>query len=351
MDETVCSLTSIYILYAVFFPISALWGIKIRCNKVSDTLLSTNDTLYLRGVSACFVILAHFCIWTNKLTSVMNRLFYLITSQLGGIGVLIFFFVSGYGIYESYANKPPSISYLYKRGRNAYLPYFMVKICFLFINFVIGTRSEIKLKDIILIATVEDWFIRVILIQYIAFYVIWRFFSKRKIIEYSVIVDFVMSFIFIMQHKPDGWFNALWLFTFGMVCSQYKNKIISFFEKHIHIKVMLLCSASAVFGGLFVYNKGVYWADVFKPVSGVFLCIAICGVMYCREFTSRIMAYFGRRSMYLYIVHINIWNLIDILGVVEKFWIALVISILFTEILYQFIEIFFKQKICSFVCF
>lgn len=31
--------------------------------------------------------------------------------------------------------------------------------------------------------------------------------------------------MYVYQDKPIGWFNALWLFTFGMVMAKYERKI------------------------------------------------------------------------------------------------------------------------------
>ena len=336
------NMISIYILCTVLFPLLALWKIKTRDQQTSTILLSKNDTLYLRGVSACFVLFAHFCTYLNQVTAGMNRLFYAGISQLGGIGVLIFFFASGYGIYESYADKTPNRNYLIKRGGSIYLPYLIIKLCILGLELIAGVRTKIGIRDLVAIVTVENWFIHIILIQYIIFYVIWRYFGKKKIIIYSIIADLVLSMVYFFWQRPDRWFNALWLFTFGMACSLRKKEIRIFFAEHVWVRIALCCAGFAVFGVIFVANKGVYWANLFKPVSGAFLCIAICGIMCQKEFTSRIMAYFGKRSMYLYIVQIPVWSVVNIDEPIEKFWVSLLFSLIFMELIYRFVEAFTK---------
>lgn len=222
----------------------------------------------------------------------------------------------------------------------------MTKLCLLLMKFATGIKTEVGIDDFISIVTVEDWFIRVILIQYIVFYVIWCFWGKKKIIAYSIVADFAMSLVFIAQQKPDGWFNALWLFTFGMACSLHKNKIMRFFENHMFIKLIVLGASFVAFGAIFATNKEGHWAtysggywNLFKPISGAFLCIAICGIMYCKEFTSQVMVYLGKRSMYLYIIHINVWPAISISDPIERFWVALIISLVLTEFIYQLVGI------------
>ena len=97
----------IYLLFLLIFAVTVIYKVKTLSQNKGNVLLSKTDTEFLRGISACFVIIAHSCIWINEMME-GDKVLYFVISQLGGIGVLIFFFVSGYGIYEKYAHKHPS---------------------------------------------------------------------------------------------------------------------------------------------------------------------------------------------------------------------------------------------------
>ena len=260
----------IYLLCLIIFPVTILYKIEILNKSRMNVLMSRNDTQFLRGVSACFVVLAHFCTWVNKIQE-MNNIFYFAISQLGGIGVLIFFFVSGYGIYESYAYKTPNWDYLWKRAKSVYFPYLIIKFLLVIFDFIIGRRITFGLQEFISYILVDEWFVHVILIQYIVFFIIWKFLNVKRMILYSFLVDCVLSCVYIIEKKPDGWFNALWLFTFGMACSQYKDKICNFLDVRTWIKSFLFLGAFCIIGVLFAVNKGAYWANPFKVIGGGFL--------------------------------------------------------------------------------
>ena len=85
-----------YILFGLILPVVILWGIRKENRLEEAQLLDKKDTSVLRGISAFFVIAAHYTGWVEKLTGGTNVIFKGLIGQLGGIGVLIFFFVIGY---------------------------------------------------------------------------------------------------------------------------------------------------------------------------------------------------------------------------------------------------------------
>lgn len=58
------------------------------------------------------------------------------------------------------------------------------------------------------IITLSDWFVRVIIYQYISFFIFWRFLGGGlQIIICGLTVNTVLSMIFILCHKPLREFN------------------------------------------------------------------------------------------------------------------------------------------------
>ncbi len=327
----------IYFFTCILFPLVLLHGV-VKRREIDNAILSKTDTQYLKGIAASFVLLAHSYIWMNGVIGdgYIERTIYFVISQLGGIGNLIFFFVSGYGIYESYADKIPDYHFLWKRIKNVYFPYLVIKALLEIIKFALLGEWKWEIKRLVSILLIEDWFIRVILIQYIIFFVIWKFFNIKNCF-YMLFAEGVLTFIFISEKRPIGWFNALWLFGFGMICSQYKKDIGIFLRRNTWLKALIGMGMFFLFGLVFAVNKGVGWANPFKIFGGISLCMALCGILSKFEFRSKSMLYIGKRSLYLYVIHGNLWSLLNVENTVCKFWLALIISIIISEFIYRMI--------------
>lgn len=322
----------------VLFPVVALYGLKRRTSK--ETLLEKEDTQYMRGVAAWLVVMAHYTVNIKGVisTDIFGKTFSFVMGQLGGMGVLVFFFVSGYGIYASYDSKKLGWDFLWKRVKSVWLPYLAVNVTLHFMQFAIDGVYGFGPKSVLSILLAEDyWFVHVIMLQYLAFFIVEKWLDARKIVVYSFIIDAIFTVIFIYEGRTDGWFNALWLFTFGMACAKYQERIQVLFDKAFKITIIMCIVLFGVTGLIFAANKGKWWANPFKTGGGVFLCAGICGILRIITPSSKIMQYFGKRSLYLYIVHIGIWNLIKIADAMMHFWIATGVSVLITEVMYQIV--------------
>lgn len=88
----------------ILFPVVVLAKIK----KVSGiVLLDKDDIDVIKGIATCFVMIAHM-INELKISEVKISSFLDIFTVTGGMGVLLFFFVSGYGIYKGYSDRKPT---------------------------------------------------------------------------------------------------------------------------------------------------------------------------------------------------------------------------------------------------
>lgn len=336
---------SIYFTDLIALPLMMLIGIKAENRKEEENLLNRTDTKILRGISALFVVMAHYMAYLNRAGCNINRYVYAIISQLGGIGVLIFFFVSGYGIYISYMNKEPGWDFVWKRLKTVYLPYVSIKVILEVIYAVIGMQTRTWGSALLSILLVEDWFIKVIILQYIIFFISWRYIGKTRVIRFGIFADAVLSLIFIVEERPIGWFNALWLFTFGLICGKYEKKICALFKSKLWCKVGSLLIGFGMAGILFAVFKGEMWANILKPLSGILLCLALCGGGQCIRLGSPVMLYVGERSMHIYIVHINMWRITEsIASPVIRFWTATILTVIGTEVLYRVTGLITKIK-------
>ncbi|MBR4983241.1 MAG: acyltransferase [Lachnospiraceae bacterium] len=329
------------IFTVIIFPLIILRSIKkIDCE--TTYLLGKQETSVIRGISAIFIIESHFLAWTIEMGAEVNIILQLIIGQLGGIGVLLFFFVSGYGIYVSYAKEKPGWEFIRKRLENVYIPYVFMKLVLLVLFGLKGKNIENWGNRVLRILLLEDWFIRVIVLQYFSFLLLRKFLGLKgkKILIGSFVIDGILSLAFVIQQRPLGWFNALWLFTVGFVVAEYKTEIFIWFQENFIPKCTVLFFLFLISGSIFAYFKDeVFWINVFKIISGCFLVLFLCGILQVRELKSNILSYIGERSMYYYIVHLNVWELLSFVNNINlKVIVTFFIIIFFSECLFRGFE-------------
>lgn len=329
----------IYLFCFSLIPILLISTIHIIRKKDDTILLNKNDTIVLRGISALCVMIAHYITWfSGNYLDEGYRYASLILEQLGGIGVLIFFFVSGYGNYESYINKTPSISYLKKRLLKVYVPYLIIKFILYFAEILCFGIQQDVVQAVIRIFLVDEWFIKVIIFEYLLFYLCWKYIRKDRIICYFVFADLLCCLFFYLISYDPRWYNSLWLFAVGMICSKYKDKINHILKNRLFWKVIFLLSGFALSGIFFTIYKNTVWGTLFKSISGIFLCLMLCLALKKISIESVILIWLGKVSLHLYIVHMSVWKMVKIDSMILKFWVSLVMSIILTFILYQLTE-------------
>lgn len=87
---------------------------------------------------------------------------------MGGMGVLLFFFLSGYGLYKGYEEKQIEVKFWKKRLTSMYLPCIVIQLVFGIIKAV--SDQSFVLWKVVIDGLFGAWFIDVILIQYFIFF-------------------------------------------------------------------------------------------------------------------------------------------------------------------------------------
>ena len=321
--------------------VMTLW--KFEPGRVEDgkplNLLERDASTALKGLSAFFVIAAHTHAWLEGSVSICpwSKFADIILTQLGGMGVLIFFFLSGYGIQEGYGKRSIDRSYIIKRIKNVWLPYVELKIFFLAVETVIGvlTFNDIpqRLWGII---TMEDWFIFVIVIEYIFYYVARKIMAKYYILA-LVGMNLVLAVVFIIQQRADRYINSMWLFLFGIILSIYKGMFIRLLRERYYEVAIASGALFLMMGAVFAINKGALWADFVKPISGMALCILLICIMLKSHINSPFLKWGGQRSLYLYIVHIWVFGILQgkIINLAVLLMMFVIMTVVITEVFYR----------------
>lgn len=89
----------------------------------------------------------------------------------------------------------------------------------------------------------EDWFIFVIVIEYIFYYVARKIMAKYYILA-LVGMNLVLAVVFIIQQRADRYINSMWLFLFGIILSIYKGIFIRLLRERYYEVVI---ASAAIF--------------------------------------------------------------------------------------------------------
>ena len=265
------------------------------------------------------------------------RLVIQLFSVIGGMGVLLFFFVSGYGIYKGYAHKTPNVGFLHRRLINVYLPCLFIQSVFRLIEAV---RTKALWGGLFLESLQEAWFIYVIMIQYFVFFISWTVSKGRQ--ELLLILNFILSLAvataLYFTNVNARWYNGLLLFPIGMTVACYEKKLLASFQKNwlLHLGLHLIIFILA--GGAFTYVKGSSAAaDLLKMLAGASMGLLVC-IIYMRvRSVSGIMRYIGRRSLFFYLVHLELRSAItklENMDSVTAFYLILPLTFILSEIFY-----------------
>lgn len=258
---------------------------------------------------------------------------------MGGMGVLLFFFLSGYGLYKGYKGKQISISFWKKRLINMYFPCVIIQFMFYIVDIV--RNQEFNVWQMTIRSLFGAWFIDVILIQYFIFFITWVIAKgKPKLwITLSFLISIVVAFIFWKLKFNARWYNGLMLFPFGMFIAYSEKKIIVLIERKWSLCFILSILLFVISGAFFtIYKEKIAWIDAVKTFSGVFLSMIVCIAFLKIKLCSKIMRYVGKRSLYFYLIHLNLLNSLEnINGMSEVsiFYIVLIFMVLLSESSYQ----------------
>ena len=123
-------------------------------------MISIYNSNSLKGIAIVMIILCH-------IVGVFGVRY---ATPLGGIGVSIFLFISGYGLNESY-KKNGLNNFISKRVKKVLIPYWIIVIIDEFIN---RNSISVLLKEVVLLKTPNFmWFIQYIVTLYLLFYLLY----------------------------------------------------------------------------------------------------------------------------------------------------------------------------------
>lgn len=302
---------SSYVIFLAFSIVSIIYKLKVQTTE-KYSAFTKMDSLTIRGVAALYVMLSHYALWMESYFHIELPVIFSFLKQLGGIGVLLFFFLSGYGIYISSFDEKNDLMWLIKRVGKVWFPYLFMKFVIEIINYSVIGWDQFFIGDFLKEITgidFSDWFIWVIILQYVIFWIGGKI-SLNIRLTGIFFQSLILMAAFIYLKLATRWYNGLLLFWFGCFVAKYQEKIIRFLKENYNIKLGLFLIGFMGFSIIYTLLKGSVLTECLKIVSGMILGIILITIFRKLSFQSPILAWIGKRSLFIYIIHVNLWGII-----------------------------------------
>ncbi len=296
-------------IFIIVLTAVILWGIKFSGKYFyGDNLKPSDSPLSMRGIFAVLIFLSHSQQYIDIHSSSFNKIFIFQNSFLGQLIVPIFFFYSGFGIMESFKNKPNYFkNYPYKRILKTLLN-FDIAICLFLIMNLLLNRSY-STKDILLsfigwtsIGN-SNWFVFAILIGYISIYLSWLLSKNPKLITLFTTLFLMLYCVSITTlQKGSWWTDTILSLPFGMLFSLYHENIKSFATKNNINYCLTLTFSITLFIILHILVRLCNPFTLTHNIVSIVFCFIITLITYKFKFKNKILSFLGKYSFDIYIL-------------------------------------------------
>lgn len=299
----------------------------------------SNTRSAIMGIAIIWIMLFHSGIQTPD-NMVLRVLWYVFVSFGGGIGVNLFFVLSGFGLYYSVSKYPDTDSiewrsWAKKRFVRLIPSYLLVSVIFYFL------KGDLSLYNVFWlnfwIDGVRDfWFIPAIAVSYLLFPFIYLAANKWGFARVTVILLIALFAGNFLFEASTDYYSKIEIFTWRLPCFVvgvylgYLTKEKPSFKWRVAYLV-----ASVLFILLFVFTN--LSRPTFVVLTVLLLPVLTWMVTYIKRcpLLYAILGYWGSRSLQIYLLHVSIVPIL-----LAKIWrydliLYFVVTFILSEILYR----------------
>lgn len=331
----------------------------------------------IMGISIVFIILFHYyedLVIFNRPINIFIKLF-----SYGNLGVDVFLFVSGIGLYFSYKKNNNKLIFYKKRFKRIIIPYILISTPFwIWKDIFLENNFNMLIKDISFISFFSQgnrqlWFILLILSLYAVFPYIYEFIYRNDENEKLIIFNFVLLLclsIFIstliycinssLYKNIEIALTRIPAFLIGCFCGRYV-----YYKKKLNINILL-----ASYIGLIVFKlllRVIGYSDISQILSryfgvwlGLVACITVAIILYLlkSESINKFFGFFGNFTLELYMTHVLIRTIFNYYGFnysingiyifrsgIQNYTIVIVLSIILSIILNKVYKKYFNKTL------
>ena len=233
--------------------------------------------------------------------------------------------LSGYGNYFSAQKAIDRFKWLIKRIVQILIPFIF---CFIYVTavqiiFFHNLVSQDYLRNFITLSIpgTTTWYLKIQILLYalLALAVIINRDNSHYILCGLVVVYIVIAYFIKMD---DWWYMTSLCFPLGYLFGKYKDKFTSGL-KSLPFLIISGCLFAVAFIGYRVFGSTVLQITYF-----LFFVITVTALLFCFGVSSKILAFVGKHSVYVYLIHIGL--AMPCYNQISSIWIATGVYMLLT---------------------
>jgi len=259
-------------------------------------------------------MLSHFKGYITLTDNFVDTSFLTINSHIGQLMVTLFFFYSGYGIYESVKRKGKQyvIDFPKKRLLFTWVNFAVCITFFLIEGLLMGKRFGMKT---ILMSYIgwhslgnSNWFMFVTFGLYVLFFLSFvrgqDMCSSKRLIVFTILTFLFTAFLYVFQ--DSWWWDTLLCLPAGMWFSRYRTQIDVFLKRNKHIWLGTFAVIVACFFLTYYLQK--YSHLIFIPCAVCF-CLMIVWITMKIQIKNPILSFWGNHVFSIYILQ-RLWYIL-----------------------------------------
>lgn len=221
------------VLFLIILLVVSCYGMKF--SPFFKDFMSIHSSTAIKGFFALIILLSHAQNYLSLGPGIPDRVFGFTMRYLGQLMVAMYFFYSGYGILESAKNKIGYVDHFFRnRFLKTWLHFVLAVLLFLILQCILGNHFETW--DYVLCWTGwrslgnSNWFIFVILVLYLASYLILLLQKWTSLPEwgFTLLISILSTglWVLLFHSKPSEhwWYDTIAAFPAGMWFSLLKKK-------------------------------------------------------------------------------------------------------------------------------
>lgn len=249
----------------------------------SRNFLTRNRTDMVKGIAAVAIVVDHFAARSfDAAGSDVLHVYLKGLASMGGIGVILFFFISGFGSFQAMERAKNKTIWLVNHVVSIIIIYLLCYISHI-ITYEIVTAGTypIVINDILLdwihlrAALTTAWYVRIQLLVYVFLYLTSPVSRKNVRILLLILLCLGQSILFWRMGFTANWWKSTLCFSLGAAVAVYRREIYSLF---VDRRKSFLIASVLVLPFSYVLSLKI---DVYavKVIANVFLCMSLVSLI------------------------------------------------------------------------
>lgn len=309
----------------------------------NEQILISRNRDYLMGIAIIWIVLFHSNISAPD-NFFLRALWYLFVSFGGGIGVDVFFILSGFGLFYSIYSVDNKLfkcgwgGWIVKRMKRILPSYLIVAILYYILkeDFCLYNLCQLNF----LVNGMRDfWFIPAIVICYLLFPLFYQIgkkirFRNMMIVSTLIVVSVTCALNYfnpIYCSKIEIFLQRIPCFVLGIYWG-YLSVRNSYKEYYLGIIFSVLLIPVCMYTHFVGSSR---WAFFFMTI--VFIQVLLLLLVYLGNTLKTILQYLGKRSLQIYLTHVSLGIMLSNLISIKEFSLAIyfVSALVMGELLYR----------------